>query len=130
MLKKIINKIKHKFDKSDRINKFYPYTTELEIVEEGADPCLYISNTNSLLNAVKSVNEMIFQAIEIEGFDKAKLSFEYIISKNGEYVSGDEGELQVYAERTKEPSKYVKWGNKEPHIFSLDRNNTELIFSI
>ena len=50
------------------------------------------------------------------------------IESNGEYVDGEEFEILVEKVAfTEQPSKYIKWGNKVPHIFTVDRNNSVVI---
>lgn len=109
-------------------DKKYPYVTEVTIVEENSDPYIYVKKSKTRLEA-SNVTDLIFQAIEIEGLDRSKFTVEYTVTKNGEYVDSEPPTL-VYTNivRTKEPSKYIMWNDKKPHIFSIDREHSELIF--
>lgn len=77
----------------------------------------------------KQIQDLLFQAVEIEGISSECL-VQMTVECDGEYFSGDECVMTCEVVRTEEPSKYVQWGDKEPHIFSVDREKSSLRFEV
>lgn len=75
-------------------------------------------------NEVKVYEDLLYQAIEIDGLDNAEVYVVAEFTENGEYLDRDEFIIRPHIIRTSEPSKYVKWGDKTPHIFSIDRSRS------
>lgn len=109
------------------------YNTELTITEEGAEPYVYTMQTEKYPRP-EQIQELIFQAIEVEGLDNTGFSVQTRITKEDhatgmdEYVDGDEGFCTPHIVRTKEPSRYVQWGDNTPHIYTIDRVRSLLEF--
>lgn len=85
----------------------------------------YYSECDTLENSKESINNIIWQAIELDGLT-GYVDVVYEIEENGEYVEGEEFEIFIDRVVTKfgVPSKYIKWGNKTPHLFEVDREKS------
>lgn len=70
---------------------------------------------------VKNYEDLLYQAIEIECFDNSEIYVVAEFTEDGEYLDRDEFVIKPHIVRIDEPSKYIKWGDKTPHIFSIDR---------
>lgn len=89
--------------------------------------CEYRTECDTLENAKLSIKDVIWQSIELDGLT-GYVNVSVSIENNGEYVDGEEFEILVEkVVFTEQPSRYVKWGNKVPHIFTVDRNNSVVI---
>ena len=75
----------------------------------------------STLDELVNYREVLWKAIEIEGLDNTEVLVSVIYEHNGEYHGGDEFVMTTHIRRTKTPSRYIWWGDKKPHIFSIDR---------
>lgn len=71
---------------------------------------------------------MALQAIEIEGMESDFL-LETLVEENNEYYSSDECVVTPEIVRTSEPSKFIMWGNRLPHIFTVDKQRSKLVFN-
>lgn len=108
------------------------YEIQMTLVEnQFSDPMLYKMETKAYPDSNDIVN-MLFQAIEIEGLDNSSFECDYVISRifgdDYEFVNHEECKVTPHIIRTSEPSKYVQWGNKKPHIFAIDRKQSHLEF--
>lgn len=74
------------------------------------------------------LQDLIFQAIEIEGMESDFL-LETLVEENDEYYSSDECVVTPEIVRTSEPSRFIMWENRPPHIFSVDRKRSKLHFN-
>lgn len=98
----------------------------------------YQFETNSVVYALaktkEGINEVIWMAIELEGFQSgAELKVSSIIEdENGDYVDSDENGIVKlhHIERTTTPSEYIAWDKvcTKPHIFKVDRANSSWTF--
>lgn len=78
--------------------------------------------------SLKDYEDLVFQAIEIEGYDRSEVLVTATFTKDGEYLDSENFILRVNAVRTEEPSRFVEWGDKKPHIFTVDRKRSRLEF--
>lgn len=79
------------------------------------------------LESIKSrITEILWQAVEIEGFDNSEIFVEMEFEQNGEYLDRDEFCMTPATVRTSEPSDYIVWGNKKPYLFKIDRTLSDL----
>ena len=51
------------------------------------------------------------------------------MEENNEYYSSDECVVTPEIVRTSEPSKFIMWGNRLPHIFTVDKQRSKLVFN-
>ncbi len=88
----------------------------------------YQSVCDTLENSKKSINDIIFECLELDGISGVCfVEVVYDDDKNG-YIDSDEFTIRIMkVARTDEPSKFVKWGNKKPHIFAIDKNKTVIV---
>ena len=76
----------------------------------------------------QQIRDLVYQAIEIEGI-ASDCHIQMTVERDGEYFSGDECVVElVKIVRTEEPSKFVKWGDKVPHIFTVDKEQSFIKF--
>lgn len=113
------------------INQNNKYDIELTITENKySDPIVYKMLTKQY-PYFENIKNLIYQAIEIEGLDNSSFICEYVISridgKDCEFINHEEFEAIPVIVRTKEPSKFIKWESKAPHIFAIDRLASKLI---
>ena len=103
----------------------------LEFYEEsfgggyGSEPSCYSIEGDSI-NEVSDVEDVIWQAVEIEGFDNRRILVKSRIEDDGEIVCEDKFYVDAEIKRTDNPSKFIKWGEKKPHIFEIDKKNSKL----
>lgn len=88
-----------------------------------AQPHIYRKTAGSLEEAKNSI-DLIWQAIEIEQLDNQKLYAETVIEKDNEYVDSEAFYIKSHITRTNIPSALIIWGERKPHIFSIDRNRS------
>lgn len=74
--------------------------------------------------------DVLWQAIEIEGFDNSEVLVMVDFEEDGEYLDRDDFIMTAKITRTDKPSGYVVWGDKKPHIFKIDREKSEIHFEI
>lgn len=87
----------------------------------------YKSECNSLENAKASIKDIIWQSVELDGLSGNCL-VEVTHEHQGEYADGDEFTIRVEkVVHTDEPSKFVNWEGKKPHIFTVDREKSVVI---
>ena len=70
--------------------------------------------------------EFLWQAIEMDNLDNAKLLVELEFEENGEYLDRDEYTVTTNISRTSEPSDYILWGNRNPSIFKINRKRSSI----
>lgn len=92
-----------------------------------SQPHEYRMETDEFPTAEK-LHDLIFQAIEIEGMESDFL-LETLVEENNEYYSSDECVVTSEIVRTSEPSKFIMWGNRLPHIFTVDKQRSKLVFN-
>lgn len=66
---------------------------------------------------------VLFSDVELEGDDVQ------LVEENNEYYSSDECVVTPEIVRTSEPSKFIMWGNRLPHIFTVDKQRSKLVFN-
>lgn len=93
------------------------------------EPSIYELRGGSLEEVKDGVEEIFWQATEIEMFDGAEVLVEVQIERNGEYIDRDELHMRPMVVRTAEPSGYIIWGSKKPHLFKIDRAASDLRIS-
>ena len=74
----------------------------------------------------KDIKDLLWQAIEIEGIGDTECFVEVLTEKNGEYLDRDEFVMATKIVRTDVPSKFVVWGDMEPHLFEVDKEKSVL----
>ena len=105
------------------------YTTTIEIYaksltsEYTLEPHLYRRIENKIENTRK-VEDVLWEAIEIEGLDNKKLYVEITIEDDTGYVDSESFFIKSRVVRTETPSHYIVWGTAKPHIFSIDRGRS------
>lgn len=109
------------------------YRTEFLITEQtvagelNSEPYEYVLETEEYPTG-KQIRDLVYQAIEIEGIS-SDCYLQMTVEHNGEYFSGDECVIElVKIVRTEEPSRFIVWGDKVPHIFSVDRDKSFIKF--
>lgn len=111
--------------------KGHAYMSEIDIYEQNengdfdGEPYVYTLTSNSK-SRVKMCMDVLFEAVEIEGLDNRDILVNITVFKNGRYVESDEAIFQTQIKRTDEPSKFIAWGHKKPHIFSIDKNRSKI----
>lgn len=111
--------------------KGHTYMSEIDIYEQNengdfdGEPYVYTLTSNSK-SRVKMCMDVLFEAVEIEGLDNRDILVNITVFKNGRYVESDEAIFQTQITRTDEPSKFIVWGHKKPHIFSIDKNKSKI----
>jgi len=93
--------------------------------EFDTEPSIYIAGGNSKEDILDG-QEYLWQAIEIEGYDNAEVLVFVEFEEDGVYLDRDEFVMTAEVVRTSEPSNYVVWGNKKPHIFKIDREHSKI----
>ena len=111
------------------------YVTNINVIQEDLngkfntlDGYEYRTECDTLENAKASIKDVIWQSVELDGLTgncMIEVSHEY----QGEYVDGDDFVIRIEkVVHTDEPSKFVKWGYKKPHIFTVDREKSVIIY--
>lgn len=93
------------------------------------EPSVYEVRGNGLEEAKKLLWETLWQATEIEGYDDSEVLVEAQFERDGEYLDREEFYMCPVVVRTVEPSEYIIWGDKKPHIFKIDRALSNLYVS-
>ena len=84
----------------------------------------YKTTCNKQEHIEESIKNILWESIEIDGL----IGYIHVgacIDKNGKYI--DTKSYEIYIETivlTNEPSKYIQWGDKEPYIFTVDREKS------
>lgn len=111
------------------------FKVEFLITEETAtgqfdsEPYEYVLETLKYPTG-QQIRDLVYQAIEIEGIS-SDCHLQMTVELDGEYYSGDECIVELTnIVWTEEPSKFIKWGDKVPHIFSVDRDRSVIKFII
>lgn len=110
------------------------FITAITIYElnDNADPISsdshdYVKISDTLADAVL-ISDMIKQSIEIDQLDNIPFAVDiYMLHKSRELIYV--GTCTIWAPmitRTDVPSKYIVWGDKKPHIFSIDWDNSKI----
>lgn len=109
------------------------FRTEFLITEQtvtgkfDSEPYEYVLETEEYPTG-QQIRDLVYQAIEIEGIS-SYCHIQMTVELNGEYFSGDECVVElVKIVRTTEPSKFIKWEDKVPHIFAVDKENSFIKF--
>lgn len=108
------------------------YSNYLEFYEEkigggfeNGDPSCYKIEGDTF-ESVCNIGEILWQAVEIEGYDNRKVLVKMRAEKDGNVVRNDEFHIETTIVRTEVPSKFVVWGDKKPHIFGIDRGTSSI----
>ena len=82
----------------------------------------YILMTDHKPNAI-DIQDIIYQACEIERIGSELLLVEMIIEKDGEYHDWDQFEVKIHIELTNELSQYINWNKCKslPPIYAVDK---------
>ena len=75
------------------------------------------------------IKEVIWQAIEVEGFDLSEVYVSIYYKENGFCVDFKETIITADVVRTTEPSECILWDNREPPVFKIDREKSKLYVS-
>lgn len=109
------------------------FKTEFLITEQAvtgefnSEPYEYVLETENYPTG-KQIRDIVYQAIEIEGI-ASDCHIQMTVEQNGEFFSSDECIVElVNIVRTEEPSNFIKWGDKIPHIFTVDKENSFIKF--
>lgn len=89
-------------------------------------PSTYMVNGITKELVLDEIKDVLWQAIEIEGFDNSEVLVTVDFEKDGEYLDRDEFVMTAEIIRTSEPSNYVVWANKVPHIFKINREQSKI----
>lgn len=92
---------------------------------ENGDPSCYKIEGDSFED-VCSIGEVLWQAVEIDGYDNRKVLVKMNVEKDGETVRTVKFHIETSIVRTEIPSKFVVWGDKNTHIFEIDRSNSHI----
>lgn len=92
---------------------------------EGGDPSCYKIEGEDF-ESVCGIGEVLWQAVEIDGFDNRKVLVKMQIKKDGIVVSNEKFHIETSIARTDVPSKFIVWGDKKPYIFEIDRNRSRI----
>lgn len=88
------------------------------------EPSIYIAENKTKDEIL--IQEILWQAIEIEGFDNSEVYVTVDYEEDGEYLDRDEFIMKAKVVRTDKPSRYIVWGDKKPHIFEVDKSRSEI----
>lgn len=109
------------------------YTIDIIITEENAKEGrrIYTGNShqykttcNKYEDIEESIKNIIWESIEIDGL-RGYIHVGACIDQYYKYI--DTKSYEIYIETvvlTNEPSKYIQWGEKEPYIFTVDREKS------
>lgn len=89
------------------------------------EPCTY-SLTGETKEEIVNRKDILWQAIEIDGFDNSEVLVIVNFEEDGEYLDRDEFIMITNIVRTDKPSRFVEWGNAAPCIFEIDRNSSSI----
>lgn len=92
---------------------------------ESGDPSCYKIEGDSFED-VCSFGEVLWQAVEIDGYDNRKVLVKMKIEKDGEAIRNEIFYIETNIVRTEIPSKFVIWGDKKPHIFGINRSESRI----
>lgn len=110
-------------------------TATIDFVQENIEdvfadaPITYELQDTTLEKAKADLESVLWQAVEIEGFDGSTVSVEVVYEQDGEYLDKDEFFISPVVVYTNEPSEFIVWGDKKPHIFKIDRAQSKLSIS-
>ena len=83
----------------------------------------YQTICDTLEHSKQSIKDVIWECIEIDGIVGDNL-IEVI------YENNETEEFIIHVDKiifTNKPSKFIKWGNKIPHLFTVDRNKSIVV---
>lgn len=98
---------------------FYEKNTDGEF---NKNPIRYETEVDTLGEVARSQYEMIWEAIEIEGFDDSEILVEFEVEENGKYITKNRCFVKPHIVRTQEPSRYVK----NPRVCRIDREKSRI----
>lgn len=111
------------------MSNFVNYLEFYEASEAGElltnEPHCYEKKGNDF-DAVNDIDDIICEAIEIEGLDNMKIIVKMRIEEDGDFVCEDSFYIITKTVRTKKPSKFFNWRRKKPHIFGIDKEASHL----
>ena len=89
------------------------------------EPSTYVARGKNKQDILDNMG-VLWQAIEIECFGNSEVFVTVDFEENGAYLDRDEFVMRTNVVRTTEPSGFVVWGNKKPHIFKIDKNKSSI----
>lgn len=108
------------------------YITSVSIYEKNilgkydTEPIGYRKEAETLEDA-KDITDILWQAAELDLPDKCTVNVSTLTyTDKDEYIDCDDFEIKFDCKRTTEPSKFIKWGDKKPHIFGIDRAHSRM----
>lgn len=116
-------------------NRKYLTTVQVYVPNLNGDfatnPDVRYTKMSESLEEAKDIKDILWQAVELDGLDGIVCIVEVLVEdESGKYIDSDELYFQaatVVRDRTK-PSEYVIWGRKTPHIFSVVREESVMLF--
>ena len=108
-------------------NLFLIYEQNLNGDYKNVEPYEYVMETKTNITG-EEINEIIFQACEIERIPDGMIMVDLTMEKDGEWYSHDEGEFEISIVRTDELSDYIDWEKcpKAPPIYKVDKEKSKL----
>lgn len=92
------------------------------------DGCEYQITCKDLETSKKLLKDVIWQSIELDQLIGRCLVEVFYDDNEKEYL--DHEEFVIRIEKivfTNEPSRFIKWGDKKPHIFTVDKNKSIVV---
>lgn len=106
---------------------FFIYERNLDGDYVNIEPYCYVLETEKHLEGT-SIDDIIFQACEIERIPDGIILIDATIEKDGEWVNHDEAEFEIKIVRTKERSNYINWEKcpNLPPIYKVDKEKSKI----
>ena len=106
---------------------FFIYERNLDGDYVNIEPYCYVLETEKHPEGT-SINDIIFQACEIERIPDGTILIDATIEKDGEWINHDEAEFEIKIVRTKERSNYINWEKcpNLPPIYKVDKEKSKL----
>ena len=106
---------------------FFIYERNLNGDYVNIEPYCYVLETEKHPEGT-SIDDIIFQACEIERIPDGIILIDLTIEKDGEWINHDEAEFEIKIVRTKERSNYINWEKcpKLPPIYKVDKEKSTL----
>ena len=90
------------------------------------DPTFIYTRQGDTAEDVRNIEDLLFQAIEVESLDDITLFVQQFIDRDGVFFDYDEALVTPRITRTNQPSELIIWGDREPNIFAIDRAKSNL----
>lgn len=106
---------------------FFIYEKDLDGDYVNIKPYCYVLETEKHPEGT-SIDNIIFQACEIESISDGIILIDITIEKDGEWVNHDEAEFKIKIVRKNELSDYIDWKKcpKAPPIYKVDKEKSKL----